>query len=1340
MCVIYISYLASSHLTLPYLTSCDLTLSLPQDQLSNQEEKTDTYIEKLRAAETALISSQAAATQEIDGLKRLLELYKGNFEDASSKVDELEGALQRSRETHNSVLEKLKEKVATQFDQLKAEFQAEKVALESGKHALEKQVQELLEAQKQWQHPFGRGAAGSGGAAAIVPDSSNSTAAAAAAAGESSGAGSGAVNSVLAIQNFDGISVTDLYDRLVHLEKELFSERDRRQEVELYMQQILRDVETKAPLIAAQRRDYHRVVESHTQLTRRLDGFAVENLELKEMLRQAQGRLQQAEEEAQVVSEHNADLSRQVQHLLRRSLNMQYGIGSSSSALDERQQQLPVPIPMIEDGDDDGASPDGVVSSYLVTFDDVMELQRRNADLLRVVRTLSKPQSQHQRQLEMQQQQQENGDGDGSEQQGGVLLLTNTPAGNSSTAKASTTPTPTPGSGGGSGSGSGGGGGLSAALRAAMEELGHMREARQRMEDMVKVLTQQRDMYKGMVEGGGSDALLPAGLHARASLSPTKTPISSNSSEGKSSGVKSTAGGFPAGMTSPSAVEQQVQHSQQQKLSQQLSQAQEDVRRLQERLGRYEESEAALNQALDKARQEATSARMEGAQSSSEARFQRERVERLEAMNTSLQQESASSLQRRLEMERTLLDLHKEVRTKDDQISELSDELRRAHDAQHKAETEAEIAKNAQERAVQQAADAREEVKRHVDLVQQLHRIESGLQSRAETERENLIREKESIAQAYETLRKQLDDRSLIEEQRSKVSEEELRTLRARLEQRTAELATLREQLVREQATVTASQERSALLERQLSIANERNAATQGSQILDVATSGDLASRDLALDRAQAEISSLRQQLAAVETHAEQFRKISASNESALKALRHEVAQQQAAEQQELDKLRHELEAAHSDVAQQRKAAQEMLGEAEEARAALRAGQAEASDKIRSLEEQVALAQQEAAQVRTQSASALEDVARYQEQAQSNYATYERELQLHAAAETKVRELRAQQEETSKKLRLEQQHAAELSTACIRAEKLLADERDRAKLEVQQLSEQLSGLQRTNDLLHAQVQSYGQHIERLQENRMQAMGSVGGSAAAASSASSSSSSSAGAGAGAGEAAASQDSAMAVDGGSATGGVAEIQAKPLSEAVIAAATTTTTTITTPATATITAATGGDEGAADEFDELSELRKASSELREVLRFMKRERDMLQARLTMAEGETSRLNTELQGLHRALDECRAELKRELDSRHGSAAASGSGSGGASGGSSSSGSGGVRSPEEFNRLMIEVNQVSASDLIYFHNCFILIISDFLQHILRIYNAITFLILILTAKHRSREQPTSAR
>ena len=59
----------------------------------------------------------------------------------------------------------------------------------------------------------------------------------------------------------------------------------------------------------------------------------------------------------------------------------------------------------------------------------------------------------------------------------------------------------------------------------------------------------------------------------------------------------------------------------------------------------------------------------------------------------------------------------------------------------------------------------------------------------------------------------------------------------------------------------------------------------------------DYTAKELALERAQAEIVALREQEANTEVHAEQFRKISAVDESALKDLCTKVAAAQSAQE-----------------------------------------------------------------------------------------------------------------------------------------------------------------------------------------------------------------------------------------------------------------------------------------------------------------------------------------------------------------------------------------------------------------------------------------------------------
>ncbi len=85
-----------------------------------------------------------------------------------------------------------------------------------------------------------------------------------------------------------------------------------------------------------------------------------------------------------------------------------------------------------------------------------------------------------------------------------------------------------------------------------------------------------------------------------------------------------------------------------------------------------------------------------GAQASSEARYQKERAERLQGMLDTAQQESTSALQRRLSIEKSLLDSHQALRTKDDRIADLQESLRMSQDAQRRAEIEAEVAKGSE--------------------------------------------------------------------------------------------------------------------------------------------------------------------------------------------------------------------------------------------------------------------------------------------------------------------------------------------------------------------------------------------------------------------------------------------------------------------------------------------------------------------------------------------------------------------------------------------------------------------------------------------------------------------
>ena len=111
----------------------------------------------------------------------------------------------------------------------------------------------------------------------------------------------------------------------------------------------------------------------------------------------------------------------------------------------------------------ESSSAQGVISEHLLTFEGVEELQKRNAQLLMVVRKLSADQEKSEAEAEKAKASRR------SSAPMAIGLLEN-------------------------------GEGESPVLQAAMKELGSLRETRERTEEMVRSLMQQRDLYKAMLD------------------------------------------------------------------------------------------------------------------------------------------------------------------------------------------------------------------------------------------------------------------------------------------------------------------------------------------------------------------------------------------------------------------------------------------------------------------------------------------------------------------------------------------------------------------------------------------------------------------------------------------------------------------------------------------------------------------------------------------------------------------------------------------------------------------------------------------------------------------------
>ena len=160
---------------------------------------------------------------------------------------------------------------------------------------------------------------------------------------------------------------------MVSLGEELTAEKAETQRLGLYIEQILHEIEDRAPLLKQQREDYERAVAAVGGLTENLES-AREEVELRRgEAEEARRRLVGVERDRDRQGQQVTDLGRQVTALVR---EVEGSRGGGRNAMDTSQ-------PM------DSSNVDSVIEGRLLTFRDVAELQERNIELVAVVRELS---------------------------------------------------------------------------------------------------------------------------------------------------------------------------------------------------------------------------------------------------------------------------------------------------------------------------------------------------------------------------------------------------------------------------------------------------------------------------------------------------------------------------------------------------------------------------------------------------------------------------------------------------------------------------------------------------------------------------------------------------------------------------------------------------------------------------------------------------------------------------------------------------------------------------------------------------------------------------------------
>ncbi|KAI3368578.1 hypothetical protein L3Q82_025589, partial [Scortum barcoo] len=324
------------------------SLKTSNEQLQKQNED---MISKLKEAKEQQATMEEKFRNELNANIKLSNLYKGAAADSEAKseelsraVEELHKLLKDAGEANKALEEKLQEMNAA-TDQSVAELK-ERI------HSLEKELDnanELLSSSKL------RGPVGTTSALTEMQMTTMSPTAA-------------AVSKIK-----PDMKLTELYTAYVESQEQLQLERLENKRVNKYLDDIVQEVEAKAPILKRQRDEHERMQKSVASLSAKLE--------------QAVKEVHRLQKEADEANKHSSVLERDNQRFELQLGDMAQQVRVLLIELEEARGNHVVHEEEVSSTDISSTSE--VISQHLVTFRSVEELQKQNQRLLVALRELS---------------------------------------------------------------------------------------------------------------------------------------------------------------------------------------------------------------------------------------------------------------------------------------------------------------------------------------------------------------------------------------------------------------------------------------------------------------------------------------------------------------------------------------------------------------------------------------------------------------------------------------------------------------------------------------------------------------------------------------------------------------------------------------------------------------------------------------------------------------------------------------------------------------------------------------------------------------------------------------
>uniref|UniRef100_A0A3B5LLP3 Nucleoprotein TPR n=1 Tax=Xiphophorus couchianus TaxID=32473 RepID=A0A3B5LLP3_9TELE len=323
------------------------SLKTSNDHLQKQSEE---MVNKLKEAKEQQANSEEKFRNELNANIKLSNLYKGAAADSEAKseelsraVEELHKLLKDAGEANKALEEKLQEMndaADKTVNELKEKIQSLEKELDN--------ANDLLSTSKL------RGPAGASVQAEDQITTMSPTAA--------------AVSKIK-----PGMKLTELYTAYLESQEQLQLERLENKRVNKYLDDIVQEVEAKAPILKRQRDEHERMQKSVASLSAKLEQAVKEVHRLQNEADEANKRSTLLERDSQRYELQVADMAQQVRVLL---IELEEARGNH--VLQEEEVSSA-----------DISSTSEVISQHLVTFRSVEELQKQNQRLLVALRDLS---------------------------------------------------------------------------------------------------------------------------------------------------------------------------------------------------------------------------------------------------------------------------------------------------------------------------------------------------------------------------------------------------------------------------------------------------------------------------------------------------------------------------------------------------------------------------------------------------------------------------------------------------------------------------------------------------------------------------------------------------------------------------------------------------------------------------------------------------------------------------------------------------------------------------------------------------------------------------------------